>query len=519
MIGPANEGEDASGDVPRAARLPQKPRPFMVTLRVYLLCGALIAAILWTIFFRVSTYAVAPGKILAVGDTKIVQPIEAGQVSAIRVKDGDSVKQGDVLVELNPTEAIAARTIIADKLVNLRAEMARRRVEISAARAEPVDAKASVAWDAAIPQKVREREDGVLASDLSQLAATIQDLEAKRKVKEAARDSASVSIVAEKSLIASTTEQLGMHQQLETKGWDSHARVLEALEPLKEQQVALATLQGNYADAVAAIPVIDGQIANARESFVTDDIQKLADAERQIEDLTQQLTKADRMLADMTLHAPIAGTIHATAVTSVGQAVSPGQQIMQVVPSDAELQVVAYVLNSDIGFVLEGQPAVIKVDTFPYTRYGVITGKVTKVATDAITGSDALNEQKNGSQPVSNGAGVGHRRSAANQRPCLSRRNRVGEIDDRRQRQGHGAVAGHVGRRRDHHRRATGHQLCDVSAGARRAAETRGSTTGPVIDVRRRRDRAMFDARWATPHGSRSKASSFAIMLIISIRH
>ena len=403
---PAPRDDRASEDrdfLPAAVEILETPPPPMVTLRVYLLCGALIAAILWTIFFRVSTYAVAPGKILAAGDTKIVQPLQAGQVSAIRVKDGDSVKQGDVLVELNPTEAIAARTIIADKLVNLRAEMARRRVEMPAARAEPVNAKAAVAWDADIPQKVREREDGVLASDLSQLAAAILDLEAQRKVKEAARDSALVSIAAEKSLIAATTEQLGMHQQLETKGWDSHARVLEALEPLKEQQVALVTLQGNYADAVAAIPVIDSQIANTRESFVTEDVQKVAAAERQIEDLTQQLTKADETVANMTLHAPIAGTIHATAVTSLGQAVSPGQQLMQVVPSGATLEVTAYVLNTDIGFVLEGQPAVVKVDTFPYTRYGVIAGKVTKVANDAITGSDALNEQKNGSQPVSSG--------------------------------------------------------------------------------------------------------------------
>jgi hemolysin D len=395
-------GEDRDF-LPAAVEILETPPPLAVTLRAYLLCGALIAAILWTIFFSVSTYAVAPGKILAVGDTKVVQPLEAGQVSAIRVKEGDSVNQNDVLVELNPTEALAARAIIVDKLVNLRAEMARRRVETSAARAEPVDVKAAIAWEPDIPQKVREREDGVLGSDLSQLAAAIQDLEAKRKVKEAARDSASTSIAAEKSLIAATTEQLGMHQQLETKGWDSHVRVLEALEPLKEQQVALATLQGNYNDAVAAIPVIDSQIASARESFVTDDIQKVAAAERQVEDLKQQLTKADQMVANMKLRAPIAGTVHAVAVTSVGQAVTPGQQIMQVVPSGATLQVVAYVLNTDIGFVLEGQPAVIKVDTFPYTRYGVITGKVTKVATDAITGTDALNEQKNGSQPVSSG--------------------------------------------------------------------------------------------------------------------
>src|SRR5580692_1594154 len=85
---PAPRDDRASEDrdfLPAAVEILETPPPPMVTLRVYLLCGALIAAILWTIFFRVSTYAVAPGKILAAGDTKIVQPLQAGQVSAIRV--------------------------------------------------------------------------------------------------------------------------------------------------------------------------------------------------------------------------------------------------------------------------------------------------------------------------------------------------------------------------------------------------------------------------------------------------
>ena len=92
----------------------------------------------------------------------------------------------------------------------------------------------------------------------------------------------------------------------------------------------------------------------------------------------------------MTLKAPIAGTIEALAVTTVGQIVKPGQQLMQVVPDKAPLEIEAYVLNSDIGFVRAGESATIKVDTFPYPRYGTIAGKVFKVSKDAISGKAAL---------------------------------------------------------------------------------------------------------------------------------
>ncbi len=403
---PSPRTDRAAGDqdfLPVALENIETPPRFRETSLAYVLCGLIAAAIVWSIFGYLRTYAVATGIVQAVGQTKVVQAVERGQVIAIRFKEGDHVNQGDALVELNPTDAVAARTIVADKLVSLRAEAARRRVEIAAARADPVDARPAMAWDADIPQKVREREAGVLDADLSRFVAALSDLAAQRKAKEAAREGFSASIASQNTLIAATTERVGMHQQLEVKGVDSRARVLEALEPLREQQVALSAVQGKFDDAVAAIAVIDSQIVKEKEVFVAENIRQLAAAERQIDDLTQQLTKADVTVTHMTLRAPIAGIVHAEAVTTMGQVLNPGQQVMEVVPEGAALEIKAYVLNTDIGFVRNGQPAIIKIDTFPYTRYGTISGAVTKVAADAISGEEALRQQKNAAAPVSHG--------------------------------------------------------------------------------------------------------------------
>jgi hemolysin D len=403
---PAQRDDREAGDrdfLPAALEIVETPPALLQTLLAYCLCGLIGGAILWSIFGYLTTYAVATGEIRAVGESKVVEPITAGQVSAIRVKDGDLVSKGAALIELDPTDALASRTNIADKLFSERAEAARRRAEIDAVRGETIDAKPTIAWDADIPQPIREREEGVLQADLSRLAATLSDLTARRTAKETARDGYSASITSEETLITARTERVGMHQRLEVMGWDSRAKVLEALEPLKEEQVALSTLQGDFAEAVAAIPVIDSEIAKARQTFITENTQKMAAADRQVDDLSQQLTKADETLGDMTLRAPIDGIVYASAVTTVGQVVHSGQQLMQIVPDDAPIEIMAYVLNTDIGFVREGQPAVIKIDTFPYTRYGTIAGTVTKVAADAISGDEAVRQQKNGAAPVLRG--------------------------------------------------------------------------------------------------------------------
>ena len=91
----------------------------------------------------------------------------------------------------------------------------------------------------------------------------------------------------------------------------------------------------------------------------------------------QDLIKASLRQARMTLTSPIDGTVQQVAVTTIGQVVTPGQPLLVVVPSAGPIDVQAQVENKDIGFVEVGQEAIIKIDAFPFTRYGTLTGKVT----------------------------------------------------------------------------------------------------------------------------------------------
>ena len=404
---PVPRGDRDREDVtflPAALEILETPPSRVRTGLGYAICLVIAIALGWSFFGHFTVYAVATGKIQTPERTKVVQPIEAGQVVAIRAKDGTHVKQGDVLIELNPTDALANESIIKDKLVDVRADMNRLRVELKAADARPINTHPAISWDESVPAPVRTREESILAADLSQLSATVADLTAQRHSKEVAKNQFSASVEAQKTLIAAQTERTAMHEKLEQQGWDSRAKLLEAQQPLQQQKVDLASLQGSMADATAQVAVLDSELAKAVETFKTSATQNMADAERQANELTQQLSKASITAEEMTLRAPETGIVQGSAVTSVGQMVKPGQQLMQVVPDDKPLIIEAYVLNTDIGFVSKDQNATIKVDTFPYTRYGTIAGKVIWVASDAIPGSQALQLQKNGSDPETSGS-------------------------------------------------------------------------------------------------------------------
>lgn len=388
--------------LPDALRVIETPYPKPTQWTIICMCFALSVAFASAFVFHLTSYAIAPGQIVASDDVKVVEPLETGEILAVHVKDGDIVEQGQALLELDPAIALATQTVIVNKLAVARAETLRRRAEISEAHAEPVGVDPAIVWDSDIPEDVRDREQAAMQADLLQLSAMIYDLVSQRGVKQAAETSLASSIAVQKKLLEALTEQLRMRQKLETLGWDSHVKVLKGLEPVKEQEVALAIMQGEYNDAVAAIRVIDSQIALARETFVTGNVDKLAKLAPQIDDLIQQLAKAKLSVEAMTLRAPVSGMVTSTIATTRGQVVAPGVQILAIVPKDATLEVEAYALNTDIGFVREGAPVTVKVDTFKYTRFGTVAGKVIHVAPDAVSGSQALAEQKNSSNaPVS----------------------------------------------------------------------------------------------------------------------
>jgi len=134
----------------------------------------------------------------------------------------------------------------------------------------------------------------------------------------------------------------------------------------------------------AARKALERQRQQARSEYATKILSDLADAEQKAAGLTEDAAKADQKLEQQLLRAPVEGTVQQLAVHSIGGVVTPAQQVMMIVPDDSRLEVEAMVPNRDIGFVSPDQDAQVKIDTFNFTRYGLVHGKVVTVSHDAI---------------------------------------------------------------------------------------------------------------------------------------
>jgi hemolysin D len=153
--------------------------------------------------------------------------------------------------------------------------------------------------------------------------------------------------------------------------------------------VSIAGERGQLIETESNVQSLTKKLREVAVSFVAEQAQKLAEAERKRDRGAQDLVKAKTRNERTQMRASVDGTVQQLAVTTVGQVVTPGQSLMTIVPSDGNIEIEVMILNQDIGFVEVGQRAVVKVDAFPFTRYGTIDATVVQVSREGIDQADA----------------------------------------------------------------------------------------------------------------------------------
>ncbi|MGO8738224.1 HlyD family type I secretion periplasmic adaptor subunit [Rhodoblastus sp.] len=381
---------------------PPAPVAFMLTI-----CTVFLIALIWSFFGRLDVYAVAPGKVEVVGHAKVIEPLDPGRVIAIHVAEGARVKAGDLLIETDPAEALADEKAAKDAMNSNLAEVERRNFAVAAVRglkqridaqqdekatASEFSALESIAADAdqllrfpnSIPEFIRGRELAVLRADLGQLSDSLADLDKQMAQKRATRKRLDMSIAFQVALTDTLTQLVKTRQDAIDLHVGTKINLYDARQQLQRSQSSLASDQGQLIETEAALSELQGQKIKVVAQFIADNENKASDAARKADEARESAAKAASRLARTKLYAPTDGVVEQLAVSTVGQVVTTGQQLMNISPHNGRLQVEALVANIDIGFVKLGQEASVKVDAFPFTRFGVLHGKVVDIAPEAV---------------------------------------------------------------------------------------------------------------------------------------
>ena len=376
--------------LPAALEVQESPPSPVGRFVMWTIIALIVIALVWSILGKVEIVAVAPGKIIPSGQVKVIQAGNIGRVKAIHVADGDPVRAGQHLIELDPTLAEADRERLQSDWIAGSLELARWRAFASwletgksadlraeAARAlggleVPVDADSIELQRALLAQAIAEQRSKVASID-QQLARRRADASSTEKVLEKLRKTLPlVSQRAESVRKLSESNLVAKNSYLEIE-----QERIEAEQDLAAQESALTSTNAAIAELIEQRLLA---LAEARRGA----LEKVEEAGARVAGQQQELIKARDIASKQMLVSPVDGVVQQLKVHTIGGVVQAAEPLLVIVPKDQMLEIEARVLNKDIGFVRAGQPVTIKVESFPFTRYGVIDGQVSSVSRDAI---------------------------------------------------------------------------------------------------------------------------------------
>ncbi|RWQ30960.1 MAG: HlyD family type I secretion periplasmic adaptor subunit [Mesorhizobium sp.] len=343
-----------------------------------------VGALAWSWFGRVDTHATIQGKLIPIGKVQVIEPLITGTVKALHVKTGDHVTAGDMLVELEPAEYAAERQKNAGNLAAAEVSKARLKALVNAVADGTPSTDAEFVAPPNAPAPLIDLQRLQMRQSLAAYQAEQESLEAEIAQRRVEIEHGNKSLVERRKLVSLAGDRLDVFEELEQRKVGIKTNTIDARQGEQSQVMAVVADEGHIAELDATVRTLAAQKRARREAYLDKIATELIEIDRSIGVLRQDLAKAELFERASLLKSPVAGRVQQLEVNTLGEVVQTGQRLMVIVPDGTALEIEAMLLNRDKGFVHEGQDVRVKLEAFPFTKYGTLNGKVLTVSNDAI---------------------------------------------------------------------------------------------------------------------------------------
>ena len=362
--------------LPAAIEVEQTPASPAGRAIIWVIVILFTIATFWALFGKVDIVAVATGKIIPSEHIKQIQPLEAGKIEHIHVREGQYVKKGDPLITLDSIQTEADVQRLSHELHERQSTIKRLLTFEN--------------WLANDPNKEPDlqgltlSQQNLLNQQRLELSARLNALKSEQLRQRAEQEMTQAEVTKKQRILPVLQERVDALDTLRKKEYGSKLQYLELKQELIEEEQDLLVQQARYKQLDASLQSTQSQIDTLISEQRKNNLTELQETQLQIAGLQQELIKATERNQQQQLTSPITGQVQQLAVHTIGGVVTPAQPLMVIVPEQSEMEAEVLILNKDIGFVHEGQKAAVKVDTFNFTKYGLIEAEILTISDDAI---------------------------------------------------------------------------------------------------------------------------------------
>ena len=353
---------------------PPSPTGRLVMWTILLLVVALLT---WSFLGHINEVAVAAGKVIPSGQVKTVQVKNKGIVKEILVEEGQLVKEGDVIVVLDPTTTSADYDSLKKRAAYYKLDLQRLTAELTQ---QPF-----------VPEEDPDLEAHDLAAELALYQSRTSDYKTQRQSRLDIIEQKMARLQATQANYEKYAQVLAIEQEKEARLTDLMEQDAISEFQLLEQQSSTIQYEKNAQAELDSINSIRAEIAEAQQnlanvdaSYHKDIMTAMVEAKKEYYTVTEAIKKADEDSRMATIYAPISGRVYNLNIHTLGGIVTDAQPLMQIVPEDVKLEFEVYADNKDIGFIKVGQEAEVKFETFNFQKFGMYKAEVMEISADAV---------------------------------------------------------------------------------------------------------------------------------------
>lgn len=366
--------------LPAALEVMETPPSPTARLTAWLILALFTVALVWSILGFTDVVVTGQGQIIAFGNTRIIQSLEVAKISKIHVREGQSIKAGDILVELDPTETQAETKKVGEALMQAALDVTRLR----ALADNPDNSEAAFVPPINAPVALIATQKQLLRATVQEHRSRLSSFDASIRTNEAQQQTIRAEIRKLEQTIPLIKERADGLSSLAARGLSPRTQALQVQQELVNAQQDLNANRSRLNEIAATIANATQQREQALGEYLKTRFNELSEAQQRYNNLRQELIKAKDRSGKRTITAPEDGTVQNLKINTVGGVVQPAEEIMRIVPSDGALEALVRVLNKDRGGIEAGMPVQVKVDAYSFTKYGILNGEVREISGDAV---------------------------------------------------------------------------------------------------------------------------------------
>ena len=364
--------------LPAVLEVTEMPPSHGARLLTYIIILMFTTLVLWAILGKIDIIATATGKLMPASNIKTIQTLVDSEIEEIYVQEGQYVKEGQDLIKFNQTEVLANISRVENEIEALEIAVARLKALLTD------DPEANFIYNPEIDEYLIKMHKDLLKIQMTEKKAKIDVLEGQidKAVKEKETTQAEINRITK--ILPSVKERIEKKRILVEKKLLARLTFLEQEEELTNLQEQRNVQVKKMAETEANIASLEKEKRQYLAEFDKNLMQELTENREQLESYQQELVKYQEALKRTVIKAPLSGYVQQLVYHTRGGVVETAKPIMNIVPEDYKLEAEVKILNKDIGFVRSEQDVEIKIDSFPFTKYGTIKGKVRNISGDAI---------------------------------------------------------------------------------------------------------------------------------------